>query len=501
MSRNRGSALFNTLVVVSLLGLAAFFLAASTTSQLQLASTYQRRAQVEQAAQAAVQEVLLRLRGQTPTSALSSPARLLGQFRNLEVVMAPTPRLPVTARILLDRSVENSGNPESVASAFDHPGHRSVPPFSLSVALEISYQGRVSVYEAIIQQRWPYVVTAPGPIVIGGAVPSSAGGLTLPSQIQGRVLALAAEAVPVQASTPPIMLSPQLYFLLAPFSPLGAGPQFKVVRSGGDARVEVGGMQSADGALAAFLDGGVDMVENGPSRLASEVRVSPGNRMDGNVRKDYRFQVGASDSPEARQFLSSLFEKPDTSSWPRLAVDVYDPTQVFDRQTVVGGKARVRAGSTELNRADILLQDVQLAVEGDMVLTGCSLRGSGASLIVDGTMVLDGGELDAGDNGLVLYCRRLIMKTRGHFRGIIVAREGAAFHGDGKEQLVIEGGLLVGANAVGFDSQGTDQGTDPEARQLGGLVLTSTRLVYAPRYLRSLNRYAAFELLGVERRQ
>ena len=501
MTGKRGSALFNTLVVVSLLCLAAFFLAASTTSQLQLTAGVLQRAQVEQAAQATLQEVLLRFRSQPPVSPLSSQGSLLALLRDREVLLAPSPRLPVTGRVLLDRCVDNSSNPEAVASAFDGPGRRSVPPFALSLALEITYQGRVSRFEGIIQQRWPYVVTAPGPILVGGAVPSSVEKtLTLPSLVKGRVLALANGAVPAEADQP-IYLSPDLYRVLAPATSW-RGDEFRVAGSKEGYRVEIGGQLNKDAALAAKLDGGVDMVENGRSdQLNDEVKVYKDNYLTGSVRKDYRFQAGPSDSPEAKEFFASLFVKPETGAWPPFMVDVDDASLNFDRTTIPGGKARISGRTTRLTRADILLQDVQLGVDGDFVLVGCKLRGSGASLIVDGTLILDGGELDAGDNGLVLYCRRLIMRSSGHFRGIIIARQGAYFNGDGTEQLTVEGGLLVGRNSFSVDRADLQkQETDPQAHSINGLVLSSTTFLYAPRYLRSLNRFAPFEVLGLERR-
>ncbi len=331
----------------------------------------------------------------------------------------------------------------------------------------------------------------------------------------------------------PLPLNPILYSLLYSFGASGMegnadrenrvqiGGQLRLAQIGAGGGVAMPGTPPSPQAQnqvntffppvpteGAQVIGGIDMLENrDPSVCPPEVKVSPGNLLTGTLRKNHRLTSEDPLSAEARQHFSELLDIPDSQAWPEYA---YGSAAGLDlnRSNIPGGRVRLvrRLGAdpapVRLGSATVTLNEVEVAVQDDFLLTGCRLEGSGSSLIVDGTLVIDGGELDAGDNGLVIYCRRLIMRTHGHFRGLIIAQQGATFYGGQEDRLTLEGGLVVGANSLnaspGFGG-GAGGGFD-RSLDVRCLVLSSTELRYSPKYVRSLNRLGGYSLLGVEHR-
>ncbi len=673
--------MIHTLALISLVLLAAFTLATSSLSQLNLSSRYAQRTQADYTARAAMTEFTVRARTLTGKHDVTTPPDpIFPKFVGREVLLENQPRVDGFVRLILDKCTDNSGNPLPARSVFDGPGKTSVPPFCLSVVYEVKLGSRSYIYESLVQQRWPYALAAPGPVMIPGRVGPSPDGAadetslpqgfwTAPSEVKGRVLALETDissdvdegrAGETHAGNlvNPIRVSMTAYQALYPYAMSGgmrdvptttfgrggsttvsSGGATSTVREDSHSRLILGGgykiyrmtyagrnvehlgvpgsspqtdpndpnapvdpevtppqapvtnplpgpspspsaspspvpivptgrweMQRFDvNTKGAKVHRGVDLLENSPPRgdgftTRDEITVKEGNTLNGKARYDYWLNGMQPDQPPSRERMRELFTKPETSDWP---------TNNFSRakEIVIGtgpnpgnlhsesglptpplyvqaesGKIRY-AGNFEPDGYDLstaagrnysdyytqyfhlpdgynvqgslTLQDVSLAVDGNLSLQNYVLKGSKATLIVDGTLTLDGGYLDAGDNGLVIFCRRLIMKSQGHFNGLIVAEKGAAFYGSGaaeapaKPGLHVKGGLLIGGTDLLVKGDPTLDGvpSDPnsllapiEPLQMRGLMLTSCYLEYAPQYLRGLNNFGNYEVLATELR-
>ena len=311
---------------------------------------------------------------------------------------------------------------------------------------------------------------------------------------------------------------------------------------------------------------GVDLLENSPPGgdgfiTEDKIVVKEGNTLNGRARYEYWLNGEDPSDSRARERMREVFTKPDTSDWPinnfarakeivigtgpappNLTSASGLPTAPIYVQAETG-KIRFNGNfepdGYDLNTAagrnysdyyaqyfhlpdgynvqgSLTLQDVSLSVDGNLSLQNYVLKGSKATLIVDGTLTLDGGYLDAGDNGLVIFCRRLIMKSQGNFNGLIVAEKGAAFYGagaaaaPGQPGLHVKGGLLIGGTDLLVRGDPTLDGvpSDPgnllapiEALQMRGVMLASCYLEYAPQYLRGLNNFGNYEVLATELRQ
>ena len=127
-----------------------------------------------------------------------------------------------------------------------------------------------------------------------------------------------------------------------------------------------------------------------------------------------------------------------------------------------------------------------------------ALRGVNATLIVDGTLILSNGSLDAAGVGMVIYCRRLVTAARGDYRGLIMVQEAAAicpaFPG---AQLRIEGGIVCGGDSILLYASGPHGEEDPLVTRIRGVHLWSTELVYKPQYLKTLNRFGPLEIVSL----
>lgn len=648
--------MIHTLALISLVLLAAFTLAASSLSQLNLSSRYSQRTQADCTARAAMTEFVVRARALSGKHDVTSlPEPIFPKFRGHEVLLADQPRIDGRAVLLLDRCVDNSGGALPARSAFDAAGKTSVPPYCLSVGYEVTVGSRHYTYESLVQQRWPYALTAPGPVLIPGRVgPSPSGdadvtGLpqkfwSAPSEVKGRVLALETDVTSDVDSHQsgethlgnlinPIKVSMSAYEALYPYAYSGGLTNVPIVSVGGgptsthredsNSRVILGGgykiykistgglpvdkpggvpkvggqvtdysppLRTQGGAAGdapgeavrgvkqgwevtsyfvntkgAVVRRGVDLVQNQPGNgdgftTEQKVTIKEGNTLNGRARYDYWLNgQNPADAP-SRERMRELFTKPDTSSWPinnfarakeiiiakdpapaNLSSSSGLPTPPIYIQASTG-KVRYHGNfepdgydpSTNLGvlyaqgmaeslglpagydiQGSISLQDVSLAVDGNLSLSNYVLKGSRATLIVDGTLTLDGGYLDAGDNGLVIFCRRLIMKAQGNFNGLIVAEKGAAIYGAGAGEpprdpgLTIKGGLLLGGTdllVIGDPTQGglTASSSMLSALtplQMRGLMLSSCKLEYAPQYLRGLNNFGNYEVLATEQRQ
>lgn len=671
--------MIHTLALISLVLLAAFALAASSLSQLNLSSRYAQRTQADYTARAAMTEFVVRARTLSGKHDVTSPPDpIFPKFVSHEVLLQNQPRVDGKVTLLLDKCVDNSGGSLPTRSAFDPPGKASVPPYCLSVAYEVVMGARRYTYESLVQQRWPYALVAPGPVLVPGRVgPSPTGDpdptslpqkfWSAPSEVKGRVLGLETDITSDVDSHQsgetrlgnlinPIKISMGAYEALYPYAYSGGltdavtsvygggiaagGPTSTVLEDsasrlivGGGYKVttlsysgepvdkdfgfvgsiiKVGGTQpapnsstgvalpipvvrdglppeSAGGGMAidraqvlstetkrvgakgwsmqttfvntkgAIVHRGVDLVQNQPANgdgftTNQVVTVKEGNTLNGRARYDYWLNgENPADAP-SRSRMRELFTKPDTTGWsvsafPRAKEIIIGKGPAPDPLVSTSGSStpptylRAESGKLRINgnvdpagydpdtsagaiyakamaeyyglpesygvQGSLSLQDVALAVEGNLTLSNYVLKGSKATIIVDGTLTLDGGYLDAGDNGLVIFCRRLIMKAQGNFNGLIVAEKGAAIYGAGAAEppaapgLVIKGGLLIGGTDLQVIGDPTDSGMLKGMRplQMRGLMLSSCRLEYAPQYMRGLNNFGNYEVLATELRQ
>jgi hypothetical protein len=601
----RAMAMVHTLSLLALVLLFAFSLAGSSLSQLNLSSRYSQRTQADASAKAAMTEFILRVRqANLARDVTTLPPPVLNLFREpgQDQLLANEAPLFTSARLLLDKCTDNSSNPQPAKSYFDSDSGRSVPPFAVSLVYEVNIGSHHYVYESLLQQRWPYALTAPGPIMVAGRIGADPGATSpipenfwsAPSVIDGRVLALQT-SVRLDGETPdgefpagprfgmqrdPARVSLKVYEALYPFAASGglsgtsylgeSGGFYTTLRPTNDTRLTVGGALrlyplSLEGrewetvpisqhTLGALIGSGVDFCENNPSRgwttpgsTQPNVVVGDGSTLKGRIRKNYRFAGLSPDTAVSRSRMAGLFSKSDTSSWQPINIDsrhvgihllrsgtesstvtehyyqVPSGMCVHTGDLVPEGSSRYESSSpaTVPLQGSLHLQDVSLAVDGDLILNNYLLKGSNATLVVAGTLTLDGGYLDSGDSGLVIFCRRLIMKAQGQLNGLIVAEKGAAIYGGGATSgeapsepgLVIKGGLLVGGADLLIQPDLSIPGPPGEPPrpivsdnqllplEMRGLTVVSARIEYEPRYLRGLNAFASHEVVATQLRQ
>lgn len=605
--------MFHTLALIGLVLLAAFAMATSTMSQLNLSARYAQRTQADNTARAAMAEFVIRVMQVPAPIDITVPAPpLLDQFRGNPVLLTPRPPLEGTAVLLPDRCVDNSDNPAPVASWFDSGGKTSVPPYSASVVYEVTLGSRKYLYESLLQQRWPYALAATGPMLITGRIGPAPGSAiatgppsmfwSAPSEVKGRILALQTEVDIASdpgadedsfgAQRKPTTVSDETYEALYPYARAGGVAEAVPVTGAPTLmmlvhRLTLGGpitlyeltKQWTGGEYpvlthvvtpyfaqseGAKIVGSIDLMENlapqaSPrmARSAPTVRIHARNEHRGILRRDHRLGGVDPKSLAGRRRMRELFAKPDTTSWPvvNISETPQDGIMIIGREGTSegdvyyapGGKARVQVASNDVFKpvkcgtpidfsvasgggraapnpvytgtanGALMLEDVALAVDGDLVLEKYLLRGKNATLIVDGTLTMDGSYLDAGQNGMVIFCRRLIMRAQGEINGLIIAEKGAAIFG-GTPQLdpptrpglTIRGGLLVGGNDIRlmqpYVTSGPNGQPNPEESnvllplEIKALTLVSTRIEYNPKYLRSLNRCGPYEVLATELR-
>lgn len=139
------------------------------------------------------------------------------------------------------------------------------------------------------------------------------------------------------------------------------------------------------------------------------------------------------------------------------------------------------------NYAGLKLQDTVLYVKGDLDLGAdhfedadgnpkpIEVLGSGATLIVDGKLILGNAHFDAVDQGFVIFAEDIVLTGSGEFRGLMIASNSInILSRDDSNPLTITGALMCG----GF----------------GGIVLRGTTVNYEPRYLKAVNGGGDFYL-------
>jgi hypothetical protein len=150
------------------------------------------------------------------------------------------------------------------------------------------------------------------------------------------------------------------------------------------------------------------------------------------------------------------------------------------------------------SKAGLNLQGVTLRVRGDLNLGASAfegedvngdgeinsedriqISGAGATLIVDGQLVLGNANINAGDQAFVIYAQDIVIKAGGHFNGLLIANRSITILSQDEEPLYIEGGLACG---------------DKEKDFSGGITIRGARIKHEPRYLKGINGAGDFYL-------
>ena len=164
---------------------------------------------------------------------------------------------------------------------------------------------------------------------------------------------------------------------------------------------------------------------------------------------------------------------------------------VFDKDTET---LFVRESNAGLN-----LQGVTLRVRGDLNLGASAfeaedkngngviepeekpiqISGAGATLIVDGQLVLGNANINAGDQAFVIYANDIVIKAGGHFNGLLIAGETITILSQDEEPLYIEGGMACADKNGDFS---------------GGITIRGAHVKHEPRYLKGINGAGDFYL-------
>lgn len=306
------------------------------------------------------------------------------------------------------------------------------------------------------------------------------------------------------------------------------------------------------------IEGDVDLCENSPSPAPAIVEESttqlsdPEQALHGDVHHNVQWGGAEPGSSSGRARMAKIVEVPNPADWPylndprlvdppyRTHLRLADPDQAPASMTgyvtvpVPGGKGRIQGdlilagtetqfsgdqqysfaeyGALNIDHCSVLVNGNLLLNNGGMsTMNGnqhLALTGTG-TLVVNGLLTVDGGILDAGGSGLVIYCRSFVIRSSGQLNGLLIAAEGGTFTTGRYPQsatsmespfqdqeptvLTIRGGLVIGANRLqmrGSAGHGVTQTT-----------LANVNLEYAPEYLHGLNQFGDLRLLTMKERQ
>jgi hypothetical protein len=167
----------------------------------------------------------------------------------------------------------------------------------------------------------------------------------------------------------------------------------------------------------------------------------------------------------------------------------------ISNRRVVYDKDEQRLFIRESN-AGLNLQGVTLHVKGDLNLGASAfegedtngdgvvdaqdriqISGAGATLIVDGQLVLGNANINAGDQAFVIYAEDIVIKAGGHFSGLLVASRSITILSQDQDSLYIEGGLACADKDLG-----------------GGITIRGAQVKHEPRYLKGINGAGEFYL-------
>lgn len=155
----------------------------------------------------------------------------------------------------------------------------------------------------------------------------------------------------------------------------------------------------------------------------------------------------------------------------------------------------------------VSLNHCTLEVRGNLDLgSSAQLEGDGASLIVRGSLLLNGGTLNAGNHGMVIWCENLLCNASGHYQGLIVARRSAVFFNYRADpdapDMTIRGALVAGQDSVSVCrvpiNDKNEIGDVTSMTPMHGLLLWGTGISYDPRYLANIDRFGDVELVALD---
>lgn len=144
---------------------------------------------------------------------------------------------------------------------------------------------------------------------------------------------------------------------------------------------------------------------------------------------------------------------------------------------------------TRQTRSGIQLQNIVLHVKGDLDLgsvdpgsaakvkvSPLSIIGSGATLIVDGRLILGEATINANDKSFVICANDIVLKIGGDFRGLMIAKESISILTSSAMPLNIRGALLCAG--------------------AGGITIFGANLEHDPRYLKAINSGGDFQIVS-----
>jgi hypothetical protein len=533
----RGLSIATTLLVGLVAFLIASTLATVALTNLHLSTAYYADAQGEMLARAAVTQFARDQEGAAPPASdglPQSPDR---------VELHCTSRLPPegTSWALPGEVLTRIDEDNSLS---ERTSERGCPPYCVALAIEARVDGRVLRYRAIVQRTWPYVLTAPGPVCLE---PGTGG-----TQVKGSVCVL--DGPVTESSDPPLPLAVKVE------ARIGFG--YASPSAGGCLDVDIGEDWASGSPPPCVLDGSIDFLRGAASPFGESVAVHKfGSWVEPRVRRDRMVGSGFTASmasafavpppPDHCRVLSDEAAWLDTgasacriySAHGNQASTFYLLTRdlnLTEGYNVIEGSAgNVISAQAQVSDplpdptpaewpedqdtdAGIHLENCVLRIDGNLDMSKIEdsasaaplLTGNNATLIVNGDLVLAKALLNAGDQGMIIYCHRLLTDARGSFNGLIVARDGVAvMAGDGAsiavdgktpkaDQLVIHGGILVGGAGVPvarlvYDSE--SHKTRSELQRAGGLQLFGTDLEYDAKYLKRLHTLGRFTLLALTR--
>ena len=180
------------------------------------------------------------------------------------------------------------------------------------------------------------------------------------------------------------------------------------------------------------------------------------------------------DNPKPYLLEETLVLRPDHNSRGGATSPHYRINgSVSNRQVIFSEQSESRLCVRE-NFAGLELQDVVLHVKGDLDLGAkqfeepIRILGAGATLIVDGQLVLGNAHFDSVDNGFVIFAEDIVLTGSGEFRGLMIASNSISILSrDEDDPLIINGALMCG----GF----------------GGVFLRGTQVKHDPYYLKGVN--------------
>lgn len=207
---------------------------------------------------------------------------------------------------------------------------------------------------------------------------------------------------------------------------------------------------------------------------------------------DLEYDDGTGDTPRPYLLQDELRLTPSENSTGGAVSTHYEIDGSVSNRQVIYNKGGSGLGSglyVREMKAGMRLQDTVLHVKGDLDLSATPLDsvpddpdsppleivGAGATVIVDGQLILGNAHINAQDQGFVLFARDIVLKGGGTFYGLMIAENSITILSQ-KNELEIKGALMCAGP--------------------GGITLKGTRLEHDPEYLKSINGAGDFALIS-----